>query len=924
MNPLKELKKFGQVAWLDYIRRSLITSGELKRMLDEDGLTGITINPTIFENAIAGSDDYDEALSELLKDDPHMDSRALYEKLAVEDVQMAADILRPIYEQTNGTDGFVSLELSPSLANDTEGSIKEARHFWKLVDRPNLLIKVPATSEGIPAIEALISEGINVNITLMFSLYHYEAVANAYLKGLEQCSDPARVASVASFFVSRVDTIVDKALEEIGSPEALELRGKIAVANAKMTYKRFKEVFSGERWERLAQRGARVQRPLWASTGTKNPAYSDVLYVEELIGQDTVNTLPPATINAFLDHGQVRPALEEGLDEAEATLKRLAELGVDLNVLTEKLQVDGLASFAASFDTLVEALSEKCQEIMSEQVDRQTLNLGEFQGQVEGLLKKWEEMNLCRRLWAKDPTLWFSKPMPEITDRLGWLFLPETMHEQIDDLVSFAEKVRADGIKHVVLLGMGGSSLAPEVYQSTFGNKSDYPELLVLDSTHPSAVRTIEDRIDLRHTLFLVSSKSGTTLETLSFFRYFWQKMSSVASEPGNHFTAVTDPDTPLMKLASEKGFRRIFLAPPDLGGRYSALTVFGLVPAALIGMDVHKLLDRAWVASESCAFCASEQKTSSLALGAALGVLAKNGRDKVTFFTSPSLRSFPDWLEQLIAESTGKDSKGIVPIVGEPLEAPEVYGKDRFFIYLYLEGDDDHKTAAGLKMLEENGHPTVRIRLKSKEDLGQEIFRWEAAVAAAGAVLEIHPFNQPDVQLAKELARTVMEEGVKVSQGAGDVDIVSIEEPEKLADALRKWLELANENDYAAIQAYLPPNHNTTAALRKIRQELLDGFKLATTLGYGPRFLHSTGQLHKGGPNSGLFLQIIDDVEEDLAIPETDYSFGGLIKAQALGDYQALKQRERRVLRINLKKEGANGLSKMAELLYDKVWMEG
>jgi len=918
MSRMKDLKKIGQAIWLDYIRRSLLTSGELEKMLEEDGITGITSNPTIFEKAIAGSDDYDDFLSGLLKEDPHMDSRGLYEKLAVTDLQMAADLLRPVYDETKGEDGYVSLELSPSLSNDTEGSIKEARYFWKLVDRPNLMIKVPATPEGIPAVEALISEGINVNITLMFSMAHYEAVANAYITGLERSSDPSKIASVASFFVSRVDSIVDKALEDLGTPEALEIRGKIAIANAKMVYMRFKELFSGERWGRLEEKGAKVQRPLWASTGTKNPEYSDVLYVEELIGENTVNTLPPATINAFRDHGNARSALDEGVSEAEDILKRLSALGVDLGALTEKLQVDGLASFGASYDKLIEALSEKCQEIMSGQVDHQTLNLGKYQTETEELLTKWGEMNLCRRLWAKDPTLWFSKPVLEITDRLGWLFLPEAMHEQIDGLVSFAEQIRADSITHVVLMGMGGSSLAPEVYQNTFGNKPGYPELLVLDSTHPSAVRAIEDRIDLAHTLFLVASKSGTTLETLSFFRYFWQKVGSAVSEPGNHFAAITDPDTPLMELASEKSFRKIFLAPSDLGGRYSALTVFGLVPAALIGMDIHKFLDRAWVASESCAFCVSEQKTSSLALGAALGVLAKNGRDKVTFFTSPSLSSFPDWLEQLIAESTGKDGVGIIPIVGEPLKEPGAYGTDRFFVYLYLEGDDNPRINEELKKLEEKGHPTARIKLKVKEDLGQEIFRWEAAVAAAGAVLGIHPFNQPDVQLAKELARKVMEEGEKVSQEDGDT--VSIEEPKKLADALGKWLSSAKENDYAAIQAYLPPNKDIITALRKIRQELLNRYKLSTTLGYGPRFLHSTGQLHKGGPNTGLFLQIIEEVEEDLTIPETDYSFGGLIQAQAMGDHEALKQRGRRVLRINLKKAGANGLAKIARLLSDNV----
>lgn len=548
-------------------------------------------------------------------------------------------------------------------------------------------------------------------------------------------------------------------------------------------------------------------------------------------------------------------------------------------------------------------------------MDRQTLNLGEFKAVVEERLNAWGEMNVCRRLWTKDPTLWFPKPVPEITNRLGWLTLPETMHEQADELVDFAEKVRADEVRHVVLFGMGGSSLAPEVFQRTFGSAPSYPELMVLDSTHPAAVQAVEDKIDLRYTLFLVSSKSGTTLETLSFFRYFWRKVSSVDSTPGRHFVAVTDHGTPLMELAQELGFRRIFLAPPDLGGRYSALTVFGLLPAALIGMEIHSLLDHAWVASKSYAVCVSEQKSSILRLGAALGELAKSGRDKVTFITSPSLNSFPEWLEQLIAESTGKDGKGIVPVVGEPLEQPEVYGVDRFFIYLFLEGDGNAQLNERLKALENAGHPTVSINLKEKTDIGQEIFRWEVAVATAGSVLGIHPFNQPDVELAKELARQAMKRD-KMREPEG-VETISAEDTEELAKALSDWLNRLVKGDYIAIHAFLQPTDETTESLQKIRMEILNQAHVATTVGYGPRFLHSTGQLHKGGTNNGIFLQLVDEPADDIPVPEADYTFGEIIRAQALGDYQALKKRGRRVLRVNLKKDVTGGLSRIVELLH-------
>ncbi len=915
MNSLKGLQQYGQSVWLDYIRRSLITGGELERLVKEDGLRGVTSNPIIFQKAIAGSSDYDDTLKDLIHNNPHLDARALYEKLAVEDIQMAADILRNVYEETGGADGFVCLELSPGLARDTEGSIVEARRFWKEVNRPNIMVKVPAMPEGIPAIEALIAEGINVNITLMFSLDHYEAVAHAYLRGLEKCSDPGRVTSVASFFVSRVDTAVDKALDATGSLQALELRGKIAIDNAKTVYKRFKEIFSGERWERLARQGARVQRPLWASTGTKNPAYSDVLYVEGLIGADTVNTMLPSTLNAFRDHGKVHSTLEEKLEEAEASINRLAELGVDLKAITEKLQEDGTAAFSKSFESLLDALKEKCHAIIHGKKAWQVLELGKDQSRVEERLKSWKIKNFTRRLWDKDPTLWFPRPVPEITDRLGWLFLPEIMHEKLNDLASFADEVKGDGIFHLVLLGMGGSSLAPEVFQKTFGNKAGYPELIVLDSTHPAAVRSVEDKIDLRKTLFLISSKSGTTLETLSLFRYFWKKASHVNNNSGRHFAAITDHGTPLMKLGQERGFRQVFEAPADVGGRYSALSVFGLVPAALIGLDVHQLLDRAWIASENSAFCVPEDEASGLILGAALGELSES-RDKLTFLASPSLSSFPDWIEQLIAESTGKDGKGIIPVVNENQAPIDAYDKDRVFVCLNLEENKGRELEGRINALEAAGHPTIRITLEEKADLGQEIFRWEVAVAAAGTVLGIHPFNQPDVQLTKELTRKVMEGGEAGRSNSKEVETFSIEEHEPLTEALKNWIVKEKPGDYIALQAYLNPSKEVTEALQKVRLELLNRTRLAITLGYGPRFLHSTGQLHKGGPNNGLFLQLVDEPEFDIPVPETSFSFSTLIRAQALGDYQALKQRGRRVLRVNLKRDVSGGLELLADLI--------
>jgi transaldolase/glucose-6-phosphate isomerase len=536
--------------------------------------------------------------------------------------------------------------------------------------------------------------------------------------------------------------------------------------------------------------------------------------------------------------------------------------------------------------------------------------LGNYQTQVELRLEHWKNIGFIKRLSEKDHTLWFPKSMPEITDRLGWLTLPESMRDQLEDFLSFANKIQSEGIYHVILLGMGGSSLASEVFQKIFGNRRGYPKLIVLDSTHPLAVLSVENKIDLRSTLFIVSSKSGTTLETLSLFKYFWDKVGKVDKYQGRHFVAITDSNTPLMKLAEKRRFRRIFQAPRDVGGRFSALTAFGLVPAALIGMNIHDFLDRAWVIAEHCAFCVSPYEMPALSLASTISELAKMGRDKVTFFSSKSLQSFIMWIEQLLAESLGKEGKGIIPIVNEPITSLENYGEDRLFIYYFIENEADSNLEKLMDDLEVMGHPVVRINVIEKANLSQEIFSWEIAVAAAGSVLGIHPFDQPDVQLAKDIAKEMMEKKEKRIEAEVTVETISIEDSKKLSQILRNWLNQAKMGDYVAIQAYLSATLETTETLQKIRLELLNKLKLATTLGYGPRFLHSTGQLHKGGPDTGIFLQLVDEPTEDLKIPETNYTFGTLIKAQSLGDFQALKQLDRRVLRINLGKDTVRGLS--------------
>jgi transaldolase/glucose-6-phosphate isomerase len=429
--------------------------------------------------------------------------------------------------------------------------------------------------------------------------------------------------------------------------------------------------------------------------------------------------------------------------------------------------------------------------------------------------------------------------------------------------------------------------------------------MIVLDSTHPAAMAAIEKRIDVRRTLFVVSSKSGTTIEPLSFFRYFWAAAARVLPEPGRHFIAITDPGSFLSAQAGERKFRRIFLADPDVGGRFSAFTEFGLVPAALIGVDIGRLLKRAKTEADLHSPAAREDTAPGLRLGATIGEIGLK-RDKLTILTSPGMRSFPDWLEQLIAESLGKDGRGVLPIAGEPAVPAADYGGDRFFAALLLAGDDNEEIERRMGTLEKSGFPVIRIRLTDVYDLGREIFRWEIATVAAAAVLGVQPFNQPDVELAKNLARKAMAGAPGAQEAVPTNEIIPAGSASRaLADILSK----TGPGDYVAIQAYLNPDAGTENALGELRRAILEKTHLATTLGFGPRFLHSTGQYHKGGPNEGLFIQFVDEPAADLAIPETDFTFGTLIRAQASGDAQALRAAGRRVLRINLGRDAVKSL---------------
>ncbi|HET9146938.1 MAG TPA: bifunctional transaldolase/phosoglucose isomerase [Acetobacteraceae bacterium] len=935
MNPLKQLEQAGQSPWLDFVQRHLIESGELKTMVERDGLKGVTSNPTIFEKAIGKSKDYGEALEAFLKKGDQR-TMAVYEYLAGADIQAGADVLRPVYDASNGHDGYISFEVSPYLGFDTEETVQEARRLWKMVGRPNLMVKVPATREGIPAIRRLIGEGINVNVTLLFAVEVYEQVAEAYIAGLEELvrngGDPSRIGSVASFFVSRIDSLVDKKLDErikSGADKASldALRGKIAIANAKIAYERYKKIFSGPRWEALKQKGAHTQRLLWASTSTKNPAYSDTLYVEALIGRDTVNTLPPATMDAFRDHGKVIPdAVEQDLEGAKATLEALRKAGVSLEEVTDELVADGVKSFAQSFDDLLATVAARRAQLS--QIDRMTLHLPDaLRQEYEAEAKRWTAEGMMRRLWRGDKTLWTNQDEDHWLD---WMNIVAEESKDADRLRSFAAEVKGK-FTDMLLIGMGGSSLGPEVLAETFGHQQGWPKFHMLDSTDPAQIASVEKALDLPRTLVIVSSKSGSTLEPNILLAYFRKRLIETVGEveAGRHLVAVTDPGSALEKQAQREKFAHVFHGVPAIGGRYSVLSKFGLVPAAAMGIDVRNFLDKTAIMVGSCAGDVPAAVNPGIQLGLAMGLAAaKFGRDKVTIVASPGIADLGAWLEQLIAESTGKQGKGLIPVDAEPEGAPETYGNDRFFAYLALQGDADEGQRAFIERMEKAGHPVIRIEVRGAEFIGQEFFRWEMATAVAGAVIGINPFDQPDVEASKVKTRALTDdyeksgrlgEGKPIFQANG----IAIFADERNAEALGRHNTLSgylqahfgrvHEGDYAAILAYIERNPAHAEILQRMRAVLREKTRAATCLGFGPRFLHSTGQAYKGGPNTGVFLQITDDNPRDLPVLDRKYTFGVVKAAQAQGDMEVLVERKRRVMRVHLK-DVDSGLREIAQ----------
>ncbi|MBW4437129.1 MAG: bifunctional transaldolase/phosoglucose isomerase [Pleurocapsa minor GSE-CHR-MK-17-07R] len=926
-NPLLEVQAFGQSIWYDNIRRSLITGGELRRLIEEDGVLGVTSNPAIFQKAIGLTDEYDDSIREMLMLEPY----EIYEALAVQDIRDALDLLRPVYDRTGGRDGFVSLEVSPLIAHDTATTISEAKRLFALLNRPNAMIKIPATSAGIPAIEEAIFAGVNINVTLIFGIDNYEQVAEAYIRGLERRVAAGlqvdHVDSVASFFLSRIDTLVDKTLDNnIRAAQGRDLarvalnnklKGKAAIANARLAYQAYKEIFNGHRFARLKEAGANVQRVLWASTGTKNANYPDTMYVDSLIGRDTVNTLPPDTLAKFKDHGKAGNTLEENVAEAEQSLALLREVGIDMKSITNRLQADGVEQFIDAFEGLLNQVNARRNVLATGVMSEQEVTIGGFTRDVEAALSEIERAHTNARLWNRDGTLWKDHPVvaARIANALGWL----DPFAEIDMARLHKLRESARALKHVVFIGMGGSTQPADTFQRALGSAPGFPSMHVLNTTDPDEIMRSLEGADIKDTLFVVASKSGTTFETQAIMRYFFRETGN----NGGQFIAITVPGSPLDNFARLHRFRDVFPDSAHSLGSYSALGYVGWVPAALLGADLDALEASVRRMIMACSDTIAAKDHPGLTLGAIMATLGGRGKDKMTLVTSPGLNAFAVQIEHIVAESTGKEGRSLLPIVAGKLGRSADYSSDRLFIFIRLEGDDNQELDDSLAVLAGAGHPIVTLHLKDRNALAGEFFRWEFAMAIAARQMQVNPFDFPNVnetRLATDLLlehyieQGALPEGNPVA-GKGDVTLYATEsmasqlramcrdhrfDATSVTGLLAAQLNGTAAGDFIALMAFLPRSPEVDARLQDIRLRMRHATRRAVPMGYGPDYLHSTGQLYKGSGANGVFIMLTADKKTTLEIPEAGYDFATAQMAQALGDLQVLQRKDYRVLRLH------------------------
>jgi len=914
MNVHERLQALGVSIWLRGVRRDLLDAGALAGRLAAGEIQGAIADPGIFSEGLVSGEMYTASIRPLAQ--AGWPAERVLETIRVDDVRAAADLLLPLYERTNGEDGYVVLDVSPASLRDHARTMEEARWLWASVNRPNLMVGIPVSGATLSAIEEVTAEGINVHAFGLFSLERYAEALEARSRGLEarlaRGDSIHHVASVASFSLTRLDAHLDGRLLELTAPggaigeRAQSLLHRSGIALAKLVHAQFRAAIASERFLPLSQRGARPQRLMWSIAPSGQAGRDASAALRELAGAHTVLSLPPEALPLDPVLALDEPTIDHDLSAARGVLDALESLGISMTAVSEFLESEGLARLSATFDEIGE---------------RMRASLKSLRGEIAGLapllpevISRLDAEALARRLWQGDPGLWVdpARQAEEVRGRLGWLHLPQASEASLSDLARFAAELRQAGFRQAVLLGMGGSSLAPDVFRRALGRGQGL-RLHVLDSTDPAAILEISRLAPPAETLYVVASKSGTTAEPLALLEHFWAEAAEQlgAAAPA-HFAAITDPGTPLERLARERGFRRVFLGPPDVGGRFSALSIFGLLPAALLGLDLEALLRGGARMAHACGPKAEAARNPGVFLGAILAAGARSGHPKLTILADPEIAPLADWIEQLVAESSGKEGRGILPIVGEPPGAAKSYGKDRLLVYLRLTGSLDSRVGS----YAQSGLPVAVLDCaEGSSGLGAEFFRWEVATAVACHALGVNAFDQPDVQRAKsrtnDLLKAYTRRGILPSppvlwEGSGLRLAGDREQPGPPPGSdlrgFAAWLLMQlDPGKGLALLAYLHQKPALERRLAALRKTLRHRLGISTTLGFGPRYLHSTGQIHKGGPDDQVFLIITAKPEGDVPIPGAGYSFGVLERAQAVGDLQALLERGRRAFGLQL-----------------------
>lgn len=918
----KKFKSIGQSIWLDSISRDMILNNTLSNLIEKYEITGLTSNPTIFENAILKSTTYDESIKIAAKKFRSIED--IVYSLMIEDIQRACDLLKKTFEKTNKNDGYVSIEIPPTI-DETQSIIKCATKIWEMVDRENLMIKIQATKNGIKAEEELIKMGINVNMTLIFSPEVYKEVVKSYLSALKWRLEnklDGEIFSVASFFVSRIDTEVNKILTEIYTKnkdtekrnEILLLKGKAAISVSLIAYDIYLKTFFTDEFKTYREAGYKPQKLLWASTSTKDPFLRDTLYMDELCLANTISTAPQHTIFSFFDHGKINTEdINIRIKDAYQIYEKLTKYSINWNSVFDKLLDEGIKRFIESYNNILNSVDKKIKTLETDSITIQIYNTS-----INDIISDLNKNNFTERLFSKDHTLWKTDPSSAkiIKNSLGWLNLPNDMQDKIEEIIHFKNEIIEEKFKYVLLLGMGGSSLAAEVIVNIFGN-NDRIKLFVLDSTNPTWILRVLKHIDIEKTLFIVSSKSGTTLETISHFKYFFNLLKRKKQRPGRNFVAITDKGTPLEEIADKNDFRKIFINPSDIGGRFSVFSYFGLVPASFTSIDLYKFLNKSKEALDEL----KTKNPSSFILGSFIANSYLNGKDKLTIILPKKLERFGLWIEQLIAESTGKEGKGIIPIIDTEIYDVESYSNDRCFVVINLKNFKENEEK--IDLLIKKGHPLLRIFLTDIYDIAKEFYRWEIATSICGHIMKINPFDQPDVQFTKDFTKKILstkkdELKPNIKNRDWEVYLANI----KHEDNSILWNTINNikENGYIAICAYLDENEKTKSILNKLKKLLTERLSIPTISVYGPRYLHSIGQLFKGGKNSGTFLILTSKPKKDIKIIGEDLSFNRICLSQAKGDFMAMKEKGRACIMINEKKEFSfiKGVLKEIEFLTD------